>query len=290
MSHRPCRWLLVSAALLATAGFAPAPAAAQGASPLPACHGLRWIANAGSLRRSQADFPLAQQRQYLGTPCTFLVGGRDPGSDYRDWDAVRTGSVTRLQGLAAVARNPAVAAVLYDPEAWPMTPREEQLDPVAATCKAATIVHAQGKLLIATPAIDLIRVIEPGADRDGQRFAAFERLGLAGRIARCADVYEIQAQGAEADAAKFRDFVRAEAQQARAANPRVIVLAGISTNPSGRRVDAQQVYAAVQATRNGVDGYWLNIPAGGKYCPRCGEPQPQVARQLLQRLAAEGGR
>ena len=103
-------------------------------------------------------------------------------------------------------------------------------------------------------------------------------------MAKCADVVEIQAQGAEANPARFRQFVDAEAQQARTANPNVLVLAGISTNPDGRRVSAQQLLAAVQAVRPVVSGFWLNIPAGGKYCPRCGEPHPEVAMRLLQAL------
>ena len=46
---------------------------------------------------------------------------------------------------------------------------------------------------------------------------------------------------------------------------------------------------ALRAVRPVVDGFWLNIPAGGKYCPRCGVPQPQLAVQLLQSLEAAAG-
>jgi ATP phosphoribosyltransferase regulatory subunit HisZ len=74
------------------------------------------------------------------------------------------------------------------------------------------------------------------------------------------------------------------AAQARAVNPKVLVFAGLSTNPSGKRVTAQQLFDAVQATRAEVDGSWLNIPGGGAYCPKCGEPQPQVDIDLLRML------
>ena len=259
---------------------------AQDAPPIPTCTGLRWIVNVGSLRRSQSAFPLAKQQRTFDSPCTFLVTGPNVPTEYRSWSVVRTRSTPSLSGLARIADSPGVAAVLYDPESWPMTPRAEQIDPVAAVCRAAVIAHAHGKLLIATPAVDLLRRVAPGAARHGQRFRAFEQRGWLAAMAKCANVVEIQAQGAEANPALFRQFVDTEARQARAANPDVLVLAGISTNPDGRRVSAQQLVAAVQAVRPAVNGFWLNIPAGGRYCPRCGEPQPQIAVQLLQSLEA----
>ncbi|MVU77410.1 hypothetical protein GPX89_09135 [Nocardia sp. ET3-3] len=63
-----------------------------------------------------------------------------------------------------------------------------------------------------------------------------------------------------------------------------MVLAGLSTNPSGQTVTADQVHAALDATRSFVDGYWLNIPQAGTACPRCGTAQPQVAVTLLRQL------
>ena len=65
-----------------------------------------------------------------------------------------------------------------------------------------------------------------------------------------------------------------------------MVLDGISTNPMGKRVSSQQVFQAVQSVKSVVDGFWLNIPQAGKYCPTCGEAQPQVAKELRQMLGA----
>ena len=260
-----------------------AAARAQVPANLPPCEkGIRWIVNAGSLQHSQTDFPLDLQRKYFDSPCTFLVIGDNPPEDYRDWTGVKTRTATSLAAADAAAADPATAAVLYDPEGWEMTPRDEQSDPAGAACRAATIVHAHNKILIVTPAINLIRILEPGAR--GDRFEAFAGTKLAGQIARCADVYEIQAQGTEMDKGAYRSFVEAEARQARAANPRVVVLAGISTNPTGKQVSGKEVFDAVQSVRNVVDGFWLNIPAGGKYCPTCGAPQPKVAVDMLQRI------
>lgn len=280
--RRICVSVLVSV-LIALAG-----AAAPAQTPhLPPCNGLRWIVNAGSLRAAQTQFPQELQRKYFDSPCTFLVQGPNPAADYREWRSVRARSAPNLDTLARAAEDPAVSALLYDGEAWEMTPPEEQHAPAAAACRAASIAPAHGKILIATPAIDLMRILEPGNARGGKRFEAFEQTGLAGRIASCADVYEIQAQGAERDTGKFRHFVETEAKQARAANPRIVVLAGISTNPTGQRVTAEELLKAVESVRGVVDGFWLNIPAGGKYCPTCGVPQPQVAVELLKKMGAE---
>lgn len=254
---------------------------------LPTCNGLRWIVNAGSLHASRAEFPLELQRKYFDSPCTFLVEGHNAPPDYRDWSAVRTHSAPSLDALRGASADASVSALLYDDEAWEMTPPEEQRDPAAAACRAEAIAHAQGKILIATPAIDLMRILAPAEARGGRRFEAFAQTKLAGRIAKCADVYEIQAQGAERDTEKFRKFVATEAKQARAANPRVIVLAGISTNPTGQHVTAEELFKAVESVHGVVEGFWLNIPAGGKYCPTCGAPQPQVAVKLLERMGSQ---
>jgi hypothetical protein len=254
---------------------------------LAPCTGLRWIVNAGSLERSRAEFPVELQRKYFDSPCTFLVGDGAGPADYRGWTSVRTRTITSLAGLDGAIRDPTADAVLYDPEGWDMTPPEEQSHPAEATCRAASAAHASHKLLIATPAINLVRFLRRGAPAGGQRFAEFEQTGIAGDIARCADVYEIQAQGAEMNRDQFRAFVTAEVLQARAANPGIVVLAGISTNPMGQHVTAQRVLEAVESVRAVVNGFWLNIPAGGTYCPSCGEPQPRVAVELLRLLKLE---
>jgi hypothetical protein len=78
--------------------------------------------------------------------------------------------------------------------------------------------------------------------------------------------------------------VHQAARQARAANPRVTILAGLSTNPPGAEVTSQQLTAAIRATSGVVSGYWLNIPGRGPRCPTCNAPRPDLARQLLGAL------
>ena len=55
------------------------------------------------------------------------------------------------------------------------------------------------------------------------------------------DVVELQAQSLERGTSTYATFVRDAAAQARAANPRVAILAGLSTNPPGAEVTSQQL-------------------------------------------------
>lgn len=170
-------------------------------------------------------------------------------------------------------------AVLYDPEAWSFTPVAEQRDPVAAARQALAVAHAHGLKLIVTPALNLTTVQSSGS---GTRWQQFLRLGLAGSIARTTDVLELQAQSLERDAPTYEQFVREAVAQARAANPHVTILAGLSTNPPGAAVTTQQLTAVIQATSGLVDGYWLNIPGKGPKCPTCNSPRPDIAQEALK--------
>lgn len=171
--------------------------------------------------------------------------------------------------------------VLYDPEAWPLTPPGEQHDPVAATARAAAAAHAHGLKLIVAPALDLAEVLAPGGH--GTLHARFLALRLAARMARSADAIELQAQSLERSLPTYRSFVSAAAAQARGANHRVRVLAGLSTNPPGAVVTLHELRAAIRVTRSTVSGYWLNIPGQGTRCPTCNASRPDIAIGLTAR-------
>lgn len=253
---------------------------------LPACTGPRWIVTVRSLLRRQKTFPLVAQRRLLDSPCTLLVTlGTHLPAAYRGWRAVRVQRATSLRGIAHLADHTAAHVLLYDPEAWPWTPRAEQLHPVKAVCRAAALAHAQGKVLIATPAVDLVQANEPGRWPGGKRYHGFERTGWVGAMARCANGIAIQSQVAEADTTLYTRFVLTESRQARTANPHVWLFAGLSTNPGGRDVTPEQLRRVAIAVRGAVEGFWLNIPAAGRFCPRCGIPHPRRAYRLLQSMA-----
>lgn len=241
--------------------------------------GVRWIVNAGSLHHAASAISLDQQKQYFGTPCTFMVG-KLKTEPFAQWNSIGTISI-RSAGEVDQCCDEGVGAVMYDPEKWQFTPEEEQRNPGYYACKIAGIVHAQHRLLIVAPAADLV-------GGGPNRFDRFLQAKIAASMAKCADVYEIQAQGAELDVHDFASYVRKAAEQAREANPNIIVLAGISTNPTGKNVTAKELYACVQAVSNTVSGYWLNIPSGGAACPTCGEAKPEVAAELLEMMKTGG--
>ncbi len=192
-----------------------------------------------------------------------------------------------VEGIAAGLPDDA-GAVLYDDEDWCFTPRDEVDSPQAlgsAETTAAAAVHDAGVRLLAAPAQDVMLAM-PGSGGSGSNDDRYLDAGIPGLAAKHADVYEIQSQALESDPAAFESFVRAAATQARAASKTVRILAGLSTNPSGGPVPtASRLCELVQDTRSVVDGYWLNTPVQGPYCPGCGpDAGADIAIELLRKL------
>jgi hypothetical protein len=204
------------------------------------------------------------------------------------WNAIPFDSFTSFGAIKnALERGtlvPRVEGVMYDNESWRFTPVEEQQNPAHYQRVAADLVHSYGLLFLTAPAVDLVPVLAPESRIN--RYDTYLRLGIAADAARYADVVDIQAQGALRDTGMYANFVRQAAAQARSANPEVLVLAGISTNPSGQQVTADDILRAIAATRDSVDGYWLNIPQLGEYCPRCNDFRPDIAIEVLRGLGA----
>lgn len=216
-------------------------------------------------------------RGVLNRPDTWVIG--------KSLDvpprAMRLGNAASLKGFRRTMESP-VSAVVLDVENWPMTPLAEKQHPVATYAKAARIAAAHHKMLIATPAMDLVRAVDPSS-RD-PLYRRFLELRLAARIAPYVDVYEIQAQGIENNPRRYLSLVRAMARQVRSFHPQARILAGLSTGPSGKKTDARTLYRDVEETRSIVSGYWLNIPGRSQWCPRCTTPQPEIAVRLLRML------
>jgi restriction endonuclease Mrr len=171
---------------------------------------------------------------------------------------------------------------MYDNEQWSLTPADEQADPVRYERLFARLAHRQGYKVILAPAQDLVPGFDKNSFRGGQAvWRSYLSMGLATASARAADIYEIQAQPYEMTVYRSRhayaSFVAAAAAQARAANPGVVIYAGLSTQ---RVSSAAQLLQDYEATRNLVDGYWLNIP-------RHDQPGPSVlADQFLRTIPA----
>jgi hypothetical protein len=136
-----------------------------------------------------------------------------------------------------------VQAILYDNEGWSFTPDNEKgASTVSYYKEAAVLAHRHGWLLIATPGSS----------------------ALCPKIAPYVNVIDIQAQEKQASVASYTDDVAPIARAVRAANPSVVIVSGLSTNPSKGTPSPAQLVALARATFTTlVQGWWLNIPPPG---------------------------
>jgi len=278
-------WALAAMAVVAfvLAGCSASAPRGGHASPsftAPPGHPPAWMLTRAALAQMMAS-PAVRTGLERTRVYEILSPGQTPLAAAGALPVVSFSSVSELKQAVTGHQLPAgTRAVLYDPEAWSFTPAGEQRDPARAAREAMGIAHAHGLKLIVAPALNLTTA-RPGA---GPRWRQFLDLGLAGALARVCDVIELQAQSLERDTRTYAAFVRAAAGQARGANPRVAVLAGLSTNPPGAQVSSQQLTAAIRATSGLVSGYWLNIPGRGPRCPTCSAPRPGVGLQALREI------
>jgi len=162
-------------------------------------------------------------------------------------------------------------ALLYDNENWSLTPQAERTDPVRYYQLACNVAHAHGLLLIATPV--------PSK--------------LSPRIAPFADVLDIQAQEVQASSSEYSGHVLPLAAAVLSANPRVVVLSGLSTNPRAGIPSPGQLVDDAHSVSSAVKGYWLNTPPTPASCAsadnaasdaRCSGPQPAIGEDFLAAL------
>ncbi len=246
---------------------------------------IRWLFNGPGAAAIATD---PEGARLLQNARPFVMKGQAVSNIPSHWNALPFVSFTNFNAIRKALGSGRIEAdtkgVMYDYEKWEFTPQQEQQNPGGYVKQAADLAHARGLLFLTAPAVNIVTVIAP--EKNGnRRFDTYLQLGIAADAARYADVYDIQAQGAEANTELYTNFVRQAAAQARAANAKVIVLAGSSTQPSGQHVTADDIVRAIEATRDVVDGYWFNIPRPSQYCPRCSDFRPDIAVEVLRRVA-----
>lgn len=165
---------------------------------------------------------------------------------------------------------PPVEAIIYDNEAWPATPLSEAVSPVASEKEAARLIEGSGKLFVSTPGLDLVSLQH---SLSGPNWQKFLQTGWIGASARLADILVIQAQSYEQDPAVYSKFVAAAVRQARRANPKILVIAGLTSTRGVTPALAASVVRCVTLTARLVNGYFLNVP------------QPSLAGLALQAAA-----
>jgi hypothetical protein len=166
-----------------------------------------------------------------------------------------------LDVFRGVARDAAfmrgLDAVMYDPEAWSATPLAEQRDPRRSFARFASIARQHGETVVITPHPNLMTV--PGARcgiEGGETvYQAYIRCGVMDAAARQADIVEVQAQQLQGQPDAYRAFVVEATAQARAADPAVRVIAGLTTADAS----PSQMFEAWSSVRDVVDGYYVSI-------------------------------
>jgi hypothetical protein len=264
--------LIVLIAALATAcsgaGAQPAPS-----PPTSSCHpgvsgAENWIMGNGELSAAQSASPSSVRYGVSTAHLMVLVHRGEAGSvgqevvDFRSYAEFK--KIIRQGTIPA-----AIRWVMYDNERWSYTPADEQADPVLYEQLFARLAHRHGYKVILAPAQDLVpRLGQNSFRKDTPGWQPYLSMGLAAASARYGDIYEIQAQRYEMSVYRARHayagFVAAVAAQARAANPDIVIYAGLSTQ---RVSSAAQLLQDYLATRNLVDGYWMNIPRSSQPGP-----------------------
>ncbi|GAA3721894.1 hypothetical protein GCM10022238_40460 [Gordonia hankookensis] len=279
---------LIVAALVLVAVVTAALARADAAPSASSVPAPRWIMVSGSVP-GLVDAGLPQSElDDLNDPSTLLLVQHVYTNSYLP-NGTPTFNFRSAADLARALRAGEVPDsmhwVLLDLEASSLTPPRDQRDPIGALRRAEDLAHRYGKAVIFAPAIDLMNVLEPGLSGDALYQAFIDRLVTPG--AAIADGFEIQSQRTEATE-YATSFVKEAVQAAYAANPSgAPVLAGVSTNPNGRQVTADDMVEVYNAAKTaGATGYWLNIPGGGAECPNCGTPRYDVAVEFLNKISS----
>lgn len=230
--------------------------------PIERGAGPYWATSAGSMQAIAAIDPGVAARAF-GSGRGIALGGGSPAG----WPGAITGRAWASlaafeEDLRAGAIPAEVRVAMYDPERWRHTPIEEQRDPVAAIGRFVGWCRRHGLVSMVTPYPRLVTV--RGAVFVAERGESEEDAYVRSRItvaAAAADVCETQAQRLQDRPEAYRAFVAATAEQARTANPEVVLLAGLSTSP-GYPATPAMLLEAFAAVRDVVDGHYVSLSKG----------------------------
>jgi hypothetical protein len=196
------------------------------------------------------------------------------------WRSVPTVNFKSYAGFSAAVSEGIMPswtkAVLYDPEAWPKTPYDEQKNVEYYMRHFCRLAHRQGWQAIMMPGTDLMNIYPKRAGETNAQ--AFVRRDIAGGAARYADVSVVQSQSMETSPAAYNWFLTKTRSQALAANPHDVFLGGLTANLLGTTASSEVMYRAAISATNVVAGFSLNTSKNS--------PDPTNAAQFLHELAA----
>ncbi len=149
--------------------------------------------------------------------------------------------------------------VMYGIESTTNTPTIEKQHPDVYLPKFAKLAHQHHLKVIEVPGVDLVYVA--GSDCHYKYPETSAQAYIRCHIpsdANQADIYLIEAQGDESNLNEYVSLVNSAVTQVRAANPKITVMSGLTTD---RGNSVAQIVACWKATHNKVAGYWLNSTA-----------------------------
>jgi hypothetical protein len=287
---------LATAAVLAGCGVA-------AAAPHAATTGwtgtgdIRWMINSGAIDLINGN----TGNTTLTTNAFDNDRTNETGTIAPNWQSVPTRTYTSYTSFTSDVTNLAPGSwVLYDNEAWTFTPPPEQQDPGTYMAKFVALAHRHQIHVILTPAVDITTKMtscEVTADPSWQNYLTNCDLPTLAGDAH-PDAFEIQAQGYQdntdptsTQCGCYAWFVRQAAGHARAVSGEqaLTVYSGLSTNHSGAVSTGANLHTDSLNTQQAVDGYWLNVPKQGKFCPACTPSgDPEVAVAYLRLLGYSG--
>jgi hypothetical protein len=246
---------------------------------------VKWLMEAGEIGDiiNAGAQGSALAKAYFDNPETYIWGTTSysqavPTMDFKTVSAPGTcdgGSGNELAATLASCSNvpSTLQAVTLDLEHWCDSAPSEQVDPIGTYQSAYQAVKQfntncragagqKPLLFIATPGTDLTDVYagDGGCRSAGDGFHKYICLGLAAGFGANSDIYEPQAQACETAPAEFQWFVTQAASQARGANPNVVMMTGLTADPTRLPTcDPNILFQDVSNTLGIVDGYWLNV-------------------------------
>jgi hypothetical protein len=241
--------------------------------------GPYWATSAGSMRViARIDADVAERA--FGRGRGIALGGGSPSGWLGAVTGRAWGSLAQFEeDLRSGAIDAEVRVAMYDPERWRYTPAEEQRAPVKAIRRFVRTCRRHGLVSMVTPYPRLVTVrgaafvADPGEPEED----AYVRSSIHAAAGE-ADICEAQSQRLQDRPERYRAFVAATAEQARAVNADVVALSGLSTSP-GFPATPEMLFDAFSRVRDVVDGHYISLSKGRN---------PEVMAAFL-RMALDAG-
>jgi hypothetical protein len=196
---------------------------------------VSWIIGGQQLDELSKD-NAGLARRFFDNGDTFVVGTETaPDMVPQGYKAIPTASYTSLAAFADDVHSgkvdPKVAAVIYDPESWSLTPAGEQRAPIAAMRHFTELADRWGYGAIVAPGRDLALASPECSKGKGELLdEAYLRCGLTDGAAG-ADSFVIQAAPVELDANRLHVLLDGARSQLLQVAPQTRYFASLSTDP-----------------------------------------------------------